>query len=193
MSGNYLFTEEEQNKISFIKLISQLFLQYKELHTISISLYTCSLIEKGKVMKTEPKLKLATTFKYDTFYCFWFNGGAQPYEDEEQLKEKLWQCSVSTLLNNNSPINFYLKADNKKITYNDFESDILNKCELEEKRIDSIFAENKKISFCRDSVKEDIDLFLGSELVGKQNAYSNASSLAKELSKKDGKRYYIKI
>jgi hypothetical protein len=40
MKENCLFTEEELNKISLTKFITQLFSQYKELYLISISLYS---------------------------------------------------------------------------------------------------------------------------------------------------------
>ena len=193
MKENCLFTEKELNKISLTKFITQLFSQYKELYLISISLYSCSLVEKGKTVSMRPRLKLSTTFKYDTFYCFWFNGGAQSYEDEEQLKKHLWQCSVQTLLSNYSPVSFYLKNEDKKITYDDFESYILNKSEFNEEKHNSIFADRNKITFCKDTIQKDMDFFLGSELLAKQRAHKDASLLSKELFCHSGKKTYIKI
>lgn len=193
MKENCLYTEEELNKISLTQFITQLFDQHKELYLISISLYSCSLIEKGKTVGMRPKLKLSTTFKYDSFYCFWFNGGAQSYQNEEQLKKHLWQSSIQTLLSNYSPVSFYLKCQDKKMTYDDFESYILNNSEFNEEKYNSIFAERNKISFCKDTIQKDMDFFLGNELLAKKRAYKDANSLAKELSCHGGKKTYIKI
>lgn len=193
MEENCLFTEEEINKLNLTKFISELFNQYKELYLVSVALYNCSLVEKGKTVGMKTQLKLSTTFKYDSCYCFWFNGGAQAYQDENQLKKHLWQFSVQNYLSNYSPVKFYLKENEKKITYDDFESYVLNKSEFNEEKYSSIFAQRNKIIFCKDTIKKDIDFFLGNELIAKQKAYQNASSLFKELSCNNGKKTYVKI
>jgi hypothetical protein len=193
MKNSFLFTEEEINRINLAKFINKLFSRYKELHIINIFLYSSSLVQKGKTVCIKPKLKIATTFKYESFYCFWFDGGAKAYQNEEELKNYLTQDSILKILNNYSPVNFYLREEDKRITYNDFESSILNKKEFEDKRVESIFGEKNKISFCRENMSSDIETFLGSELVAKQKAKKNASLLAKKLPQKEGKRSYIKI
>jgi hypothetical protein len=193
MIKNLLLTEEELNKVALTKFILQLFNQYKELYLISIALYNCSVVEKGKMIGSKPKLQLSTTFKYDTFYCFWFNGGAQSYEDAEELKNHVWHCSVQPLLNNYSPVKFYLKCQDRKMTYDDFESYILNNSEFDTEKHNSIFGKKNKITFCKDTIQTDIEYFLGNELLIKQQVYKDASLLSKELVCNNGKKTYIKI
>lgn len=193
MKNNCLFTEEEINRINLGKFIAKLFDKYKELHIIDIFLYSTSLIQNGKTVSVKPKLKLSTTFKYGKFYCFWFNGGLQSYRDEEELQKYLSQNSILKLLNSCSPISFNLKEHDKNITYDEFESSILNKKELEEEKVESLFGEKNKISFCRKKIKNDLKVFLGCELVAKKNAQKNASLLAKKLPQKEGNRGYMKI
>lgn len=193
MKNSYLFNEEEINKINLAKFINKLFSKHKELHIINIFLYTSSLVQKGKTVSIRPKLKIATTFKYESFYCFWFNGGAKAYKDEEELEKYLAQDSILKLFNNYYPINFYIREENKKITYNDFEASILGKKEFEDENVDSIFGEKNKISFCREKIHEDLENFLGYELVAKQKVKKQAGLLSKDLAKKNGERTYIKI
>lgn len=193
MRKSCLFTQEEIDKINLSKFITKLFSRYENLHLINIFLYSSKVIQNGKTICIKPKLKIATTFKYDTFYCFWFNGGAQAYQDEEELKSYFSKNANLQILNSFSPVNFYLKQEDKKITYSDFESSILSKKELEEEKVESLFGEKNKISFCRESMQTDLESFFGYELVAKQEAKKSANALSKNLKTKEGSRNYIKI
>jgi DNA-binding MltR family transcriptional regulator len=92
--------------------------------------------------------------------------------DTQAIKE-----SVLSLLNKDNIIRFYLKTEDKKITYEDFESEILKKEELNNFGEESIFKDKKVISFSRDKIKEEIFDFLGMAI----NSKKMASKLLNEL------------
>jgi len=172
-----LFTKEEKNQINFSKFIEELFSRFENLYSIKIYLYNSSVIEKGKKVANKNLIQLTTTFKYNNFYCLWHNGEAKSFINENMSDTQAIKESVLSLLNKDNIIRFYLNTEDKKITYEDFESEILKKEELNNFGEESIFKDKKVISFSRDKIKEEIFDFLGMAI----NSKKMASKLLNEL------------
>ncbi len=179
MGGDILFTKEEKNQINFSKFIEELFNRFENLYCIKINLYNSSLIEKGKKIADKNFIQLTTTFKYNNFYCLWHNGEARAFINENFSDTQAIKESVLNLLNKNNTIRFYLKNEDKKITYEDFESEILKKEELNNLGEESIFKDKKVISFSRDKIKEEIFDFLGITINSKKMALKLLNDLPK--------------
>jgi len=188
MREDIQFTLEELDKINLVHYIQSLFFEYNELYLINICIHKSSVIEKGKKVDVKKTIKPSITFRYQSFYCAWFNGGA--YIAEEY--EKLFDCqnnNLTKIIQNFNPIHFYLQINNKKITYNDFEEKIINVKELQEEKIPNIFGEANFIRFCRDSFESDSDNFLGLKILSKKYA----QNLNKTLIVNSKKEKWIKV
>lgn len=187
MGNHYLFNAKENNKISLAQFIRKLFVDYNNLYMINLWLCNSSFVEKGKKIESKQVIKLGPTFKYEDFYFLWFNDGVKTFLDKNEIAATFNQDILLKMLNDNTPVNFYLLDSNKKITYQEFESLILSKEELCFPEI--IFEEKKMLSFCRENIEEDIETFLGKEIISKKNAIQ----LETELSSKNIKNKLIKI
>ena len=188
MTEDIQFTLEELDKINLVHYIQKLFDEYNELYLINICIQQSSIIEKGKKVDIKKIVKPNIAFKYQSFYCSWFNGGAYIAEKYENLFDSP-NNNLTKIIQNFNPIHFYLQVNNKKITYNDFEEEIINVKELQKEKISNIFGESSFIRFCRDNLESDCDNFLGLNILSKKYA----QNLNKTLNINSKKEKWVKV
>ncbi|NCQ50343.1 hypothetical protein GW796_00295 [archaeon] len=180
MEKNKIFSLEENEKIKLGTFINDLFIEYEHLYRLSICFNDSFLVEKGKKLEQRKLLTLSATFKYDDFYCLWFNGGVKTYEFENEL---LSASSSIFMMRDYSQVNFYLKLENKKITYQEFEEDVISKLDLQKEKLSNIFEEKTIINFCKLDLQKDINFFLGKSIMSKVYAVKLNNILPSKVQK----------